>query len=1063
MFIRPEQHTLPDGLQAVSGSDAKGGCAMECVQIDRCQCPDGVAINSALIDGVCPASVDHTDPEYARDFFTVSRNGDDSVLIGFKWDNRFILRGVELKLFNCETLFTNVHTINVWRSIIFPSFSTMSVTLVGSYVSNENVINCNYVTTIVIPTNTTSSSSNYFIEFTFPPGDSNTGVYIAEVQFSDSTIVVPEVISSSLSSLVVPLTSLQSTQTLSSTTELSIPAVTSTMLTTGQFTSSSMTVISTSQSITTAMSSNTLATSSSTSAIFTTSSLTATTSSRQTSKLIEIQSTTTTTTLEQTTATPSPTPLGMSPTDPPTETTPQTTPPLVIPAQPSDSQIGPIVGSLVAVIGILLLIILVGICLVGFFLNKKLRKSDIRHLQHVISESNESLHEMNPRYSFANNQYYEETVHRRGGTATTDGYFEVDITASTEPLYLTVDEKKIDLETISNKCAEDENFYDTIREEPNNKTVPPYTKVKVEAPLVPKKTPELYHDLKIESEMESKSTSSLQIPGITVFDNKGSEIETIKIKEDDPFEKITDSASVHSCLASLTKPVLSMDSNPTYRSHDLDEPQTKQELPDEMYANPDTIDNDSNPEDSTNTDTMPPPKPPRPYIPSLTEPDEVYTDIDKEVQSDKVENVIYNDPDAPLKPAVVEDIYTNPDLPALDSEIIYSEADPFPATISTPTAQEQTSSLTNDDPDEIYTDPDARRSHLDNLPPIYDSTYQESTVASIFDPDSVSPVYENMIDDDDLFPYAPLYSDLPTTTDKPLELTSANIRPVKVLGSGCFGKVVLAQTVGLSLKDLKLSSTDDDKTKSIQVAIKTLKATASSSTKESFEKECKFMSRLDHPYVIRFLGVCRTDTPYIMMEYLKHGDLNTYLEEIDSIVNFDTQNPAEISIKILIRMCSQIADAMNYLASRNFIHRDLAARNCLVGENNVVKLSDFGMSRSLYESHYYIIKGRAVLPVRWMASECFSGKFSVNSDIWAFGVTMWEIFTLTKELPYGNMSDAEVAADARKGPKRLPLDQPASCPKEVYDVMLKCWAYLPKARATFEELFKELSLLISDN
>ena len=198
MFIRPEQHTLPDGLQAVSGSDANGGCAMECVQIDRCQCPDGVAINSALIDGVCPASVDTTDPEYARYFFTVSRNGDDSVLIGFQWDNRFILGGVKLKLFNCETLFTGIYTINVWRSIIFPSFSTMSVTLVGSYVSNENDISCNNVTTIVIPTNTTSSSNNYFIEFTFPPGDSNTGVYIAEAQFSDTTIVVPQAISSSL-------------------------------------------------------------------------------------------------------------------------------------------------------------------------------------------------------------------------------------------------------------------------------------------------------------------------------------------------------------------------------------------------------------------------------------------------------------------------------------------------------------------------------------------------------------------------------------------------------------------------------------------------------------------------------------------------------------------------------------------------------------------------------------------------------------------------------------------------------------------------------------------------
>ena len=115
------------------------------------------------------------------------------------------------------------------------------------------------------------------------------------------------------------------------------------------------------------------------------------------------------------------------------------------------------------------------------------------------------------------------------------------------------------------------------------------------------------------------------------------------------------------------------------------------------------------------------------------------------------------------------------------------------------------------------------------------------------------------------------------------------------------------------------------------------------------------------------------------------------------------------------------------------------------------------MSRSLYESHYYIVSGHAILPIRWMATECFYGKFSAKTDVWAFGVTMWEIFTLAKEQPYNHLQDMEVVEDAIKGQDRTLLEQPVKCPQDVYDVMKACWVYDPAQRPTFDELYYMLS------
>ena len=337
----------------------------------------------------------------------------------------------------------------------------------------------------------------------------------------------------------------------------------------------------------------------------------------------------------------------------------------------------------------------------------------------------------------------------------------------------------------------------------------------------------------------------------------------------------------------------------------------------------------------------------------------------------------------------------------------------------------------------------------------YETVYSEPIQPSLFtDSVGIPNDYE------DLHPYAPVYTipiNLPKIDKVLLKVFGSNIREIRELGMGQFGMVVLAETVGLSTKDLRLSESDDNKSKSTLVAVKKLKSDAPSTTKEAFEKEVKFMSRLTHRNVIHMLGVCYEDTPFIMMEYMEKGDLNQYLQKFKTLSTTDSEPQGQITTSTLVHIATQIASAMKYLASHNFVHRDLATRNCMVGSNYLVKISDFGMSRSLYDSHYYRIHGRFVLPIRWMAFECFFGKFSQKSDVWAFGVTMWEIFNLAKEQPYSNMSDKQVVEDALKGKNRTLMAKPNLCPIEVYKIILECWAHNSNGRATFEKLFQLLT------
>ena len=341
---------------------------------------------------------------------------------------------------------------------------------------------------------------------------------------------------------------------------------------------------------------------------------------------------------------------------------------------------------------------------------------------------------------------------------------------------------------------------------------------------------------------------------------------------------------------------------------------------------------------------------------------------------------------------------------------------------------------------------------------IYESVYSESLKPSLFIQEAPTECQEEeVIESEDLYPYSSIYMVLDADlTNKSLLVSADNIKVLKHLGNGNFGEVVLAQTVDLTPQQLQIESPAPF----ALVAVKRLKASASEATKELFDKEVKFMSRLNHPNVVRMLAVCTDkENPFIMMEYMMSGDLHQYLidKRFKLIGEGIYENVKFISISTLTNISLQIASAMQYLASHNFVHRDLATRNCLVGSKNTVKISDFGMSRSLYESHYYIVSGHAILPIRWMATECFYGKFSAKTDVWAFGVTMWEIFTLAKEQPYNHLEDMEVVEDAIKGLDRTLLEQPAMCPQDVYDVMKACWVYDHAQRPTFDELYDMLS------
>uniref|UniRef100_A0A8D3DSR5 Tyrosine-protein kinase receptor n=1 Tax=Scophthalmus maximus TaxID=52904 RepID=A0A8D3DSR5_SCOMX len=269
-----------------------------------------------------------------------------------------------------------------------------------------------------------------------------------------------------------------------------------------------------------------------------------------------------------------------------------------------------------------------------------------------------------------------------------------------------------------------------------------------------------------------------------------------------------------------------------------------------------------------------------------------------------------------------------------------------------------------------------------------------------------------------------------------------NIVLKRELGEGAFGKVFLAECYNLS--------PDQEK---ILVAVKTLKE-ASENARKDFHREAELLTNLQHEHIVTFYGVCVESDPLIMVfEYMKHGDLNKFLRAHgpDAVLMAEgqTTRPVELTQSQMLHIAQQIASGMVYLASQHFVHRDLATRNCLVGENLLVKIGDFGMSRDVYSTDYYRVGGHTMLPIRWMPPESIMyRKFTTESDVWSLGVVLWEIFTYGKQ-PWYQLSNNEVIECITQG--RV-LQRPRTCLKEVYDLMLGCWQREPHMRLNIKEI-----------
>nr|XP_048303834.1 tyrosine-protein kinase SYK isoform X2 [Myodes glareolus] len=221
------------------------------------------------------------------------------------------------------------------------------------------------------------------------------------------------------------------------------------------------------------------------------------------------------------------------------------------------------------------------------------------------------------------------------------------------------------------------------------------------------------------------------------------------------------------------------------------------------------------------------------------------------------------------------------------------------------------------------------------------------------------------------------------------------------------------------------------------VAVKILKNEANDpALKDELLAEANVMQQLDNPYIVRMIGICEAESWMLVMEMAELGPLNKYL-----------QQNRHIKDKNIIELVHQVSMGMKYLEESNFVHRDLAARNVLLVTQHYAKISDFGLSKALRaDENYYKAQTHGKWPVKWYAPECINYyKFSSKSDVWSFGVLMWEAFSYGQK-PYRGMKGSEVSAMLEKGER---MGCPPGCPREMYDLMNLCWTYEVENRPGF--------------
>uniref|UniRef100_A0A8D0DID5 Receptor protein-tyrosine kinase n=1 Tax=Sander lucioperca TaxID=283035 RepID=A0A8D0DID5_SANLU len=268
-------------------------------------------------------------------------------------------------------------------------------------------------------------------------------------------------------------------------------------------------------------------------------------------------------------------------------------------------------------------------------------------------------------------------------------------------------------------------------------------------------------------------------------------------------------------------------------------------------------------------------------------------------------------------------------------------------------------------------------------------------------------------------------------------LKETELKRVKILGSGAFGTVYKGIWV------------PEGETVKIPVAIKILNETTGPKANVEFMDEALIMASMEHPHLVRLLGVCLSPTIQLVTQLMPHGCLLDYVHE----------HKDNIGSQLLLNWCVQIAKGMMYLEERRLVHRDLAARNVLVKSPNHIKITDFGLARLLDadEKEYNADGGK--MPIKWMALECIHyRKFTHQSDVWSYGVTIWELMTFGGK-PYDGIPTREIPDILEKG-ERLP--QPPICTIDVYMVMVKCWMIDADSRPKFKELAAEFCRMARD-